>query len=513
MKPDYSTRQLNRLRRRILRVYSTARREMQDQLTEFLDHFEQLDAHKRELLDAGKITKADYQTWLRNQVFQSELMQQKLDNITRTCTTAQETAYRLSRDEQYDLFAFGANYTFYELEQAAGASFNLTLYNTESVKRLLLENPKLVPNKRIKSESNKTYDARIFNRYVLQGIVQGKSVHDIAQQAVNGMADTEIHWAMNNAITALTGAQNAGALQQMRHAKELGIEVQKRWNATLDYRTRETHRLLDQETADLDEPFRVEGYEIQYPGDPNAAPEMVYHCRCKVTSFLPKYPRRNASRRDNITGEVVPEQSYEEWYEGKEADQNDLFRSIRGSGNGEGNSGETIRKFLGTIDLNDTERIESVKDAFCKQYSSSPVENMMVITQTGEVHFMTDNNPRGVDCSYLGDKLEESYNIHTHPPDTTQYSFSTDADIPAAFSDGTAIMEAVDYKYRYRFEVPSNITFDQWDLVRYDVEENIGEVMAQRGYTLDDVVENQQHVLIDEICRRLGISSYSRWKR
>ena len=63
---------------------------------------------------------------------------------------------------------------------------------------------------------------------------------------------------------------------------------------------------------------------------------------------------------------------------------------------------------------------------------------------------MTDNNPRGVDCSYLSDKLKGSYNIHTHLPDTTQYSFSTDADIPAAFSDGTAIMEAVDYKYRYQ---------------------------------------------------------------
>ena len=48
--------------------------------------------------------------------------------------------------------------------------------------------------------------------------MQGKSVHDIAVQAVNGMADTDILWAMNNAITALTRAQNAGALQQMRNA-------------------------------------------------------------------------------------------------------------------------------------------------------------------------------------------------------------------------------------------------------------------------------------------------------
>lgn len=312
-----STRQLNRLRRRILRVYGTARREMTEQLTEFLAKYKQLDEHKRQQLEAGKITESDYRTWLRNQVFQSELMHQKLDNITQTCTTAQQTAYKLARDEQYDIFALGANWAFYELEQAAAVAFGLTLYNTEAVKRLLLENPKLVPNKRIKSESNKTYDARVFNRYVIQGIVQGKSVHDIAVQAVNGMADTEIHWAMNNAITALTGAQNAGTMQQLRNAQALGIEVQKRWNSNLDYRTRETHRLLDQETADLDEPFKVQGYEIMYPGDPNAAPEMVYHCRCKLTSALVKYPRQNAMRRDNTTKEVTSDLTYTEWYKAK----------------------------------------------------------------------------------------------------------------------------------------------------------------------------------------------------
>lgn len=319
-----STRQLNSLRRRILRVYGTARREMTEQLTEFLAKYKQLDEHKRQQLEAGEITESDYRTWLRNQVFQSEMMHQKLDNITQTCTTAQQTAYKLARDEQYDIFALGANYAFYELEQAAGVAFNLTLYNTEAVKRLLLENPKLVPNKRIKSESNRTYDARVFNRYVMQGIVQGKSVHDIAVQAVNGMTDTEIHWAMNNAITSLTGAQNAGALQQMRNAQALGIEVKKRWNSTHDYRTRETHRLLDQETADLDEPFKVKGYEIQYPGDPNAAPEMVYHCRCKLSGALGKYPRQNAMQRDNVTKKVTPVMDYTEWYKakgGKDAEQ------------------------------------------------------------------------------------------------------------------------------------------------------------------------------------------------
>ena len=222
-------------------------------------------------------------------------------------------------------------------------TFGLTLYNTEAVKLLLKENPRMVPNKRIKSESNRTYDARVFNRYVMQGIVQGKSVHDIAVQAVNGMADTEIHWAMSNAITALTSAQNAGALQQMRNAQALGIEVKKRWNSAHDYRTREMHRLLDQQTAELDEPFKVMGYEIQRPGDPNAAPEMVYHCRCVLSSALGKYPRQNARQIDNVpvvedSGKVdekgrpimarvkknTPVMDYTEWYKskgGKEKEQ------------------------------------------------------------------------------------------------------------------------------------------------------------------------------------------------
>ena len=66
------------------------------------------------------------------------------------------------------------------------------------------------------------------------------------------------------------------------------------------------------------------GYEIQRPGDPNAAPEMVYHCRCVLSSALGKYPRQNAMQRDNVTKETTPVMDYTEWYKakgGKETEQ------------------------------------------------------------------------------------------------------------------------------------------------------------------------------------------------
>lgn len=187
-------------------------------------------------------------------------------------------------------------------------------------------------------------------------------------------------------------------------------------------------------------------------------------------------------------------------------------QSLRGSGGFSGQNGETIHKFLGKVDLKGTQQVEALKDSFCNKYASSKVENMMVITRNGEVHYMTDNNPRGVDCSYLGGKLKGSYNIHTHPPDTTQYSFSTDADIPAAFADGTRIMEAVDYKYRYRFVVPENITFEQWDRTRSDVQDHALQYMAERGMSVADIEENELHVIIEETCKQLGVTGYSRWE-
>ena len=165
------------------------------------------------------------------------------------------------------------------------------------------------------------------------------------------------------------------------------------------------------------------------------------------------------------------------------------------------------------LDTTNTKQVDTLKNSFCSGYAKSDVEHMMVITKDGEVHYMTDNNPRGVDCSYLGGKLKGSYNIHTHPPKTTQYSFSTDADIPGAFADGTAVMEAVDYKYRYRFVVPENITFEQWESVCEEVREERNAVMESRGYGFDDYEENIQHVIIDETCRRLGLKCYHREKR
>lgn len=96
---------------------------------------------------------------------------------------------------------------------------------------------------------------------------------------------------------------------------------------------------------------------------------------------------------------------------------------------------------LGKIDPHDAPMAKNLVDSFCQKYASSEYENMMVITNDGEVHVMTDHNPKGVDCSYLGDKLKGSYNIHTHPPDSTQFFSAQMWICRTSLQDGSAVMD------------------------------------------------------------------------
>ena len=199
------------------------------------------------------------------------------------------------------------------------------------------------------------------------------------------------------------------------------------------------------------------------------------------------------------------------WRERNDLRGQTVERFLRGSGGKYSGGSGSVHRHLGKIDPADLKMREALAKAFCDKYASSDSEHMMVITSDGDVYYMTDHNPKGVDCSFLGDKLKGSWNIHTHPPNSTQFSFSTDIDMPNFFADGSAVMEAVDYKYRYRFERPEGITYEQWDAARYKASVNRNALCTEKGIDDDTYEENVQHIIMEETCRILGIQSYRRW--
>lgn len=75
--------------------------------------------------------------------------------------------------------------------------------------------------------------------------------------------------------------QNAAKLDAMTAAKQAGADVVKQWDATLDGSTRKSHRKLDGQIREIDEPFEVDGHKAMAPGK-FGRPEEDINCRCAV---------------------------------------------------------------------------------------------------------------------------------------------------------------------------------------------------------------------------------------
>lgn len=115
-----------------------------------------------------------------------------------------------------------------------------------------------------------------------RGAARGSSWLEIAAHIANGM-NSPFDKAINNAIriarTEGHRIQQQSQLDTLNTAKEKGADVVKQWDSTLDGRTRDTHRLLDGQIREVDEPFESSGMKAMYPGG-FGRPSEDCNCRC-----------------------------------------------------------------------------------------------------------------------------------------------------------------------------------------------------------------------------------------
>ena len=146
-------------------------------------------------------------------------------------------------------------------------------------------------------------------KQVTSGILQGESIGNLSKRLQTAIPTMNRDSAIRTARTATTGAQNAGRMDSYTAAHEKGIRMEREWVATLDNRTRHAHQILDGQRAPIDKPFKVDGQEIMFPGDPKAAPYLVYNCRCTQIAVVTKTP--DVKRRAGKS--VIDNMTYQEW--------------------------------------------------------------------------------------------------------------------------------------------------------------------------------------------------------
>lgn len=120
---------------------------------------------------------------------------------------------------------------------------------------------------------------------VSRGIAAGFTWNEVAKKLAKSFKTTEFSKAYNNAMRIVRTEghriQIQSAMDAQQVAKDHGADIVKQWDATLDDRTRETHRMLDGQIRELDEPFEVGGMQADAPGMFGIAAQDC-NCRCAL---------------------------------------------------------------------------------------------------------------------------------------------------------------------------------------------------------------------------------------
>lgn len=115
---------------------------------------------------------------------------------------------------------------------------------------------------------------------VSRGIATGQSTGEIARNIAD-YAKIPKNRAMTIVRTESHRIQCHATSDAQHKAKEKGADVLKQWDAALDSDTRDTHRRLDGQIRELDEPFEVAGQSAMFPGD-FGDPAEDCNCRCAI---------------------------------------------------------------------------------------------------------------------------------------------------------------------------------------------------------------------------------------
>lgn len=313
--------------------YVKATEEMRGKFEAYMKRFIKDDEAQRELLGAGEITATEYAEWRERKMLIGSRWAQMLEVLAVDAVHTDMIAMSIVKDHLPEAYAIGHNYGTYLVESGIGIDTSYTLYDRFTIERLWRENPKLLPDPlpdsptalMLKEHKDLVWNKNHLQSALTQSILQGEPLNKVADR-VKSVTDMDERAARRNAATMLTSAQNGGRIDSFKRAESMGIRQKKVWIATLDGHTRTSHRYLDGQEADIDEPFKSEYGDIMFPGDPSADPADVYNCRCTLITQIKGY-ERDVSGTNLRHDSNLKDMSYGEW---KAAKGNEpLFKAAR----------------------------------------------------------------------------------------------------------------------------------------------------------------------------------------
>ena len=314
---------LEQIEKDVIDFYSVAKDDIEKKFNDFNRKFNTKDKIKRKQLKAGEITQEEYNKWRQGQLMAGNRWKQQLDVISTDLTNAHNIARSMVNGYMPEMYAIGHNFGTYQIENIGRISTSYTLYDRQTVERLIRDNPDLLPALKPQSETARRIAEGKIKRWTkaqiqsncLQGILQGESIPEIAER-ISNITQQEAKSTIRYARTMTTGAENAGRTDSYKRAEDMGIEMEQQWLATLDGRTRHSHRQMDGEHVPIGKKF---SNGCKYPGDPDGPAAEIWNCRCTLIPMLtgiPELEEDNGLSKLEVRETSKLNESYQDWKKG-----------------------------------------------------------------------------------------------------------------------------------------------------------------------------------------------------
>ncbi|MBQ9041427.1 MAG: minor capsid protein [Eggerthellaceae bacterium] len=301
----WTDEQLAALEKRMAKAYDQASREMQAKQKKLMAEYSKERSQRLKALDDTDEAREAYEAWCKLQVSRADWMNSMVTALAKDATRANQKAVAMANDSLPTIYAENANYAAYSIDRAAGVNTMFTLVDQDTVRVLMKEDPQLLPKPSVNVPKDVRWNKQKLTSAITQGVLQGESIQDIAKR-IKTVVKMDQSWAENVARLAVTSAENQGRVSSYKRAQELGIKLKQEWVATMDGRTRHSHRMLDGEKVEVGEKF---SNGLRFPGDPWGPGEEIWGCRCTLVAAVDSFETDDAQRWSKLSKGV----SYEEW--------------------------------------------------------------------------------------------------------------------------------------------------------------------------------------------------------
>ena len=290
---QWTDEQLKEIENYIRQIYQQAQREITEKMEDYMRRSEArlaelYSAYINAPADQKEAAKQKYQKALQNATLQNKHFKAIRDEATARLANVNSMAISYLNGQLPPIYTLNYNYVDPDMINSGilnmGISFNLA--DESTIRRLILDGDIKLPYKKLNIDKDIAWNTKAINSAILQGIIQGESIQDIANRLLH-IVDNNRKAAIRNARTAVTGAENRGRLDRYNDLAKQGVIINKVWLATGDGRTRDWHLDMDEQEVPENEVFYDGlGNQLEYPGDPGAPPETVYNCRCSMRSHV-----------------------------------------------------------------------------------------------------------------------------------------------------------------------------------------------------------------------------------